>query len=70
MSFQPMGSTASKAIKKNISRMIKNYKKMGKINREMAEEGLISDSQAQKLCEEYISERDNCDCEKGRYLLR
>ena len=30
MSFQPMGSAASKANKKNISRMIKNYKKMGK----------------------------------------
>lgn len=70
MSFRVMRNSFSGTSGKNIFRMIKNYRKMGKINRELAEEGLTADSQAQKSCEDYILERDKCDCKKGRYLLR
>ena len=44
--------------KKNVSQMIKGYTEMARINSELAESALLSDSQAFDLYEEKISESE------------
>ena len=56
--------------KKNISKMIKGYKKMARINVELAEDALSADNEAFKNYEFIIAECEECDSEKRRHLLR
>lgn len=56
--------------KKNISRMIKGYRDMARINIELAEKSIKSDNEALTKYELFLSESEDCDCKKGRHLLR
>lgn len=56
--------------KKNISRMIKGYRDMARINIELAEKSMNADNEALTKYELFLSESEDCDCKKGRHLLR
>jgi len=56
---------------KNIEKnMIKGYRKMAKLNKELSKEGDYVFFEALKLHEASLSECEKCDGKKGRYLLR
>ena len=64
--------TDSNDFKKNIdfeSEMIKGYRKMAKINLELADEAVAADNEALSAGEIFLSESESDGCEKGRYLL-
>ncbi|MEG0771462.1 MAG: hypothetical protein RR436_06155 [Clostridia bacterium] len=55
--------------KKNFLKMIKGYKKMARINIELANEFISIDSQALKKYELYLAESENCDSKARRNIL-
>lgn len=56
--------------KKNIAVMIKGYKKMARINTELAEQALYANSEALNNYELILAECEDCDSKKRRHLLR
>ncbi len=59
-----------KKSKKNISSMIKGYKKMAILNTELAEEGLCVDNEALRRIELNLAESEQIDSKTRRYILR
>ena len=51
------------------SEMIKGYRKMAKINIKLANEAILAENEASAAHEEFLSESENNDSEKGRYIL-
>ncbi len=56
--------------KKNTKQMIKGYKKMARINTELAQQALYVDSEALNNYELILAESEDCDSKKRRHLLR
>ena len=56
--------------KKLLHALIKGHKEMGTINIEIAEEGVVSDTEALENYESYLAESEQCDSKKGRHILR
>jgi hypothetical protein len=56
--------------KKNKKNVIKGYRKMAKLNKELSKEGDYVFFEALNLQEARLSECEECDGKEGRYLLR
>ena len=60
----------SKKSRKIVADMIKGYRKMAKINIELANEGIVCDNEALKNYEVFLSECEDSDSKTRRHFLR